>query len=318
MDFKGSFLTIVLGLWAIMSLAQQGENPFEVRPVPKPVIETVQPDSSGTTISQGQGNIFEVRSTESTKQSSVNVDQLQLEKNNPFEVNHIPIRKERKRKARSNLSDGSSNVSSGFLFWVMLFASIIFAVLFSQNYQNITKIWKSILNNNLLKQSMRTENAGLSLLFLCLYLLFVVNLAVLVYKALEWQSTVTGFSMWTIFVAGIAVIYILRHFFYAVLGFVFPIEKEMSQYSYTTGVFNVFIGLVLLPINLFVVFGPSSLSKILISGGLLLILCMYMFRLLRGSFIFSGFMNSNKFHFFIYLCSCEIAPLLILYRFLIR
>ncbi len=287
--------------------SQQGSNPFEVRPVE--INET-----NDSTFKQS--NIFEVRETKGINNQNQETTQLNSDIN-PFDVSHIPLRKERKKKRR-NLNKSQENQDKGqFVFWILLFSSIVFAILFSQNRSNIEKIAKGVLNDNILKQSMRTESNGGSLLYFLMYTFFAIQLAVFLYLWTAEKSTIQGIRFWGILFAGIAGVYFVRHIIMFLLGYIFPIGKETSQFSFTIGSFNIVLGIFLLPINLFIAFGPDVLGKALIYSVFVVILLLYLFRLLRGSLIFSRYLSSNLFHFFVYLCACEMAPVLILYRFII-
>ena len=316
------FCLLVLG-----SSFGQGTNPFEVR---KDSLNSIEVNSKPINDTVPSENIFEIRqdSIIQTPVTDINPDTSDavIESNktfnkNPFEVSHIPLRKA--RKTSSNLNKATGQKSNGpksngqFLFWVLLFTSIVFAIVFSQNYSNVVKIARSILNDNMLRQSMNQEKSGTSLLFLVLYFLFAINISIVLYKYVNTNTDFSGFINWFILLGSILGLYLGRHLCYRLIGFIFPVSKEIGQYSYTTGLFNVFLGLILLPMNLFIVFAPDKLSVSLMYISLIMIGFFYLFRLFRGGFIFSRLMNSNIFHIFIYICTCEIAPMLIIYRMLV-
>ncbi len=308
--------------FVLNSVVSQIGNPFEVR---QDSLESLENGELLQNNVEEKENVFEIRSDsinitaapESITDTSQSViESLDLNKKNPFEVSHIPLRKAKKTNT-TRITSPTERSKGQFLFWILLFASIVFAIVFSQNYSNVVKISRSILNDNILRQSMHQEGSGTSLLFLVLYFLFAINASILVYKFVNIDGNFAGFSKWSIILGSVIILYLSRHLCYRILGFIFPIKKEISHYSYTTGLINVFLGLILLPMNLFIVFAPDKLSTVLIYTGLVMIAFFYLFRLFRGGFIFSRLMNSNIFHIFIYICTCEIAPLLIMYRFLV-
>jgi hypothetical protein len=92
----------------------------------------------------------------------------------------------------------------------------------------------------------------------------------------------------------------------------FPVDKEAHLYSFVTMLINILLGVVLTPVNLIVAFAPEPFPQILIWIGLAAILLFYLFRQLKGLFISGRFLAQYQFHFFLYLCTIEIAPLLII------
>ncbi len=106
--------------------------------------------------------------------------------------------------------------------------------------------------------------------------------------------------------------YGLKHLNLLIVGSSFPVEKEAHLYGFVTMLVNILLGLVLTPINLAVAFAPAFIVEIAAWLGLGAIIIFYFFRQLKGLFIAGRFLGRHKFHFFMYLCASEIAPLLII------
>ena len=70
----------------------------------------------------------------------------------------------------------------------------------------------------------------------------------------------------------------------------------------------------LVPIILIVAYAPRDVSQVVLYGALGLLVLTYLFLSLRGLFIGNRFIAPNKFHFLLYLCVVETAPLLIIYK----
>jgi len=100
----------------------------------------------------------------------------------------------------------------------------------------------------------------------------------------------------------------------SVLGYIFPIEKVSSLYNFTLIVFAINLGLFLLPFNLLIAFGPDSLKPGIFYLSAVLIGLVIAFRSLRALFQSSRLVFENKFHFFLYLCTIEIAPVVVLLK----
>jgi len=99
-----------------------------------------------------------------------------------------------------------------------------------------------------------------------------------------------------------------------ILATVFPIENEASLYNLTITIFGIVTSLVLFVANLFLMYASENLAPTIIYITLGILAIIYLFRAVRGLSVGSKFLNHHKFHFFIYLCTVEIAPVLILWK----
>jgi len=118
-------------------------------------------------------------------------------------------------------------------------------------------------------------------------------------------------------VGGVFAIFIIKHVALQILGSIFPISKEIEQYSFTIIIFGIIIGFFLLPAILLISYAPPNLTTTVIYGTFIAIGMVYLYRILRSLFIGLKYISLHKFHFFVYLCTIEIAPLLVLAKLII-
>jgi hypothetical protein len=150
-------------------------------------------------------------------------------------------------------------------------------------------------------------------LYWLFYAHFFINAGFFIFLILnhfDWytNNSILILLLCILFVAGA---YLLKHLTLSTVAAAFPVEKEANLYGFVTLLVNILLGLALLPINLLVAFGPESVVNIVIWIGISLVILLYGFRQLKGLFISGRLVHSYLFHFFLYLCSAEIAPLLI-------
>ena len=239
------------------------------------------------------------------------------ELSNPFEVSHIPIRKNQAIKsvtyrdeAKTQLTKKDINTISP-LSIILISALILGIILF--NYRGIlADILQSLMNMNYMSTFMNKSFGVYRLLFLGLYLIFFLNLglfAVLAYKGLTPGSP--SLPLFQI-ILGISGVYLLRHLFLLVFGWIFELEAEAGTFSFIIALLNISIGLALIPLNLFIAYSPLGLAKALIFTGLLIIALLLMLRYFKGALVSSRRIGTSPFQFFLYFCSFEIAPVLII------
>ncbi|MBK8109486.1 MAG: DUF4271 domain-containing protein [Saprospiraceae bacterium] len=109
-------------------------------------------------------------------------------------------------------------------------------------------------------------------------------------------------------------IYLFRHAFMWLLGALFPVSKESSLYSYIILVFNILLGLLIVPVNLMLAYGPEAMYSLVLYMGIGAIVLFYVMRTLRGLSISIFLIGQGIVPFFIYLCTAEIAPVLVMIR----
>jgi len=95
---------------------------------------------------------------------------------------------------------------------------------------------------------------------------------------------------------------------------IFPVEKEVRQYSFTIIIFSIILGLVLAPFNLFIAYGPAYLLPTLFWVTIGVMAAIYLYRTIRGIFLANRFLAFHQFHFLLYICTVEIAPVVILVK----
>ena len=117
-----------------------------------------------------------------------------------------------------------------------------------------------------------------------------------------------------LFILAVGILIFLRHSFLNVLRGIFPFDKELGLFGYMISIYNQIIGLLIVPFNIGLAFAPESvkLPLLYLAGGM--IGAIYIYRSIRGLVIANRFLAFHKFHFFIYLCTVEIAPIVALVK----
>lgn len=200
-----------------------------------------------------------------------------------------------------------------FLFVSILIMFIILTLIVTIFRILIEKIWKAFLNDNLLNQLHREQSSGLALAYVILYILFFINAGLFAFLA----ARHFGFSISTsnvysllLCMGAIAGFFVAKHIVLWLAGFIFPIGKEVDSYQFTIMIFNIVVGLFLVPIVLFIGYAPAGMTGVVVYGALGILGLTFLFLNLRGLFIATRFIAGNKFHFLLYLCAVEIAPIL--------
>ena len=339
----GKHFFIFLSLLAVTTelFAQQGNNPFELpnRSVPT---EEANPQINITSPTPTENNPFEI-STDSTKKdeatdqgNSLDISisrpkdlstpepdpssEVQVDNQNPFEIAVPSFSNPKKTKvnpAKKIITASTKPLSSKFNLWMTILLITILTVLVNIYKITLGKVYRSFLNDNFLKMVHRDYGPVTMIPYLVLYTFSLTLMGIFLFTVLNYYKI--SFFSTPIFdllasVASILVIFIVKHFVLKIIGSIFPISKEIKQYSFTIIIFGIITGLFLLPAILLISYAPPHLTLTIIYGAFILIGLVYLYRILRSLFIALKYISLHKFHFFVYLCTIEIAPLLVLMK----
>lgn len=198
--------------------------------------------------------------------------------------------------------------SLNFIFWILMASLLILAAVINLKRKSFLNLYRAITNDNYLKLLQREENNGSSFFFLLLYFLFFLNAALFIYQVLINKFEIKGYKVFLFLFVALLVIYMIRLVSTFILQVTFPLEKEAKQYNFTIIMFNIIVGLLLIPVNILTAYAPFGPKMIYV--GLGIIVLFYVLRQIRGLFIAARIKGMSYFHFFIYLCTFEVTPIL--------
>ncbi len=196
---------------------------------------------------------------------------------------------------------------------ICILALLLLASLLAVNRDLVRKSYRAIANDNYLRFLYR-EYKSMPWLYWLFYLHFAINAGLFLYLVIHhfgWYSKGSVIVM-LVCISAVSLVYFVKHLVLWVMSATFPIEKESSLYGFVTQLVNILLGISLVPLNLLIAFGPNTLAGVAIWVAIVVIILLYLFRQLKGLFISGRLLHSHLFHFFLYLCTAEIAPLLII------
>jgi len=203
--------------------------------------------------------------------------------------------------------------NQNLLFGIALFILLLLAVLMVLNRRMLRDAYRAMSNDNYLRFLFRDYQNKLWI-YRTFYLYFFINAGFFIYLTVSLSSggSRPSLSILPIAVGFIMMVYCVRHLVLQIIGSSFPVSKETELFGFIIMLINIVFGLVLTPLNLALAFGPPFLLKALIYTGLGLFIFLYIFRQLKGLFLSSRLLGTYLFHFFLYFCIVEIAPLLVI------
>lgn len=206
--------------------------------------------------------------------------------------------------------------SKYFLFWVFFVTFIVGSLVIANSRSAISNAYASLVNDSVLRQIYREQTSWLQFSYLALYVLFWVNTGIFVFLILAQNGGILPQigQFWTLIacIVGVSVLFFLKHTLLYILSLIFPIKKELQAYNFIIITSGILLGLVLLFLNLVIAYISAEYSSIATYIALGIVGIVYMVRSLRGLTIASPYLLGH--HFIIYVCTIELAPMLILVK----
>ena len=156
---------------------------------------------------------------------------------------------------------------------------------------------------------------------LLLNILFCFSAAMLATLVLEQAKTVP-LPSWQIWLLGSLVlggIYLAKFLTIYLSGWIFNAAADAGAYMYVVFLVNKIIGLLCLPAILVFAFAENPrLDQYISTVGIILLTVLLLYRYVVTFSLMARNLRLNAFHFFLYLCSVEIIPVLVLYKFFFK
>ncbi|MEM1220786.1 MAG: DUF4271 domain-containing protein, partial [Bacteroidota bacterium] len=173
-----------------------------------------------------------------------------------------------------------------FLFGSLVVMLILLVVAFSLFRYHIRLVLQAFSNDNMLRQIHRDQGTFIQSPYLFLYLVFFFNAGFfefLLSQHFRWQlPSSSNWENLLMFVGATTLLFFAKHILLRLIEWIFPFHKEVRAFSFTIIIFSITLGFILIPINLFLAFGPPASHAAFIYVALFMIGGVYLFRSLRG------------------------------------
>ena len=147
-----------------------------------------------------------------------------------------------------------------------------------------------------------------------MYLQFVLTAGALVYLLAQSATGDTfgaGKPYWALLacMGGVAAVCLLKHIQLALVSAVFPFGGETLFYGFLLGNTHKALGVVLLPLVFLAGYAQEDIQHWALYGALAIWGLGYLYLWVRGFILAGTYLMYNKFHFLLYICAVEIAPI---------
>jgi len=203
--------------------------------------------------------------------------------------------------------------------WILLVIMILFTaiglvrIFFYNNFYNIVN---GFYNDRVLAQINKEDSLFTSWPYIFLYTIFTLSLGlfITIYRSYIMHLGPVEFTDFLKISVGLALLFLLKIIFVRIIGVLFDIEKLVREYIVFLYLFYFNSVLILMPLLLFIAFIPAMYFKFLLIFFLVVIAILFLYRFLKTISILIGSLRFSIFYLILYLCTLEIAPILILVK----
>ena len=204
---------------------------------------------------------------------------------------------------------------------VLLFIVAIICII-NVSYRNrLRQLFNAFVSNRFVGQMVREENVVFQRLSLFLSLLFLFVTSLFVFQAGRFYkvpfASNSSFINYSVILILLFLFYFLKIVAYNFLGFLLKLEKEIREYIFSVLLYNHIVGLGLIPLVIVLAFVPHIAHQgVFILGGCFFAAA-FALRTLRGWANVAGNGRFSMLYIFLYLCTLEILPLVVITKLLV-
>jgi len=204
--------------------------------------------------------------------------------------------------------DGRFYLIIGMLFY-LAFIKVTFPKYFSNLFQ---LIFQSPVRQKQTREQLQQNN--LAALFS--NILFILNASIFV-SLIAVKNAWVDLSLYNCMAySAIAFtgLYLFKFLFLWFSGWLFSQREAIGNYSFIVFLTNKVMGVFLIPAILLLAFSPVSVQDFAYNTAIIIISILFVYRYLISFSIVRASLKVSAFHFFLYLCTCEVLPMFVLYK----
>ena len=223
--------------------------------------------------------------------------------------------------AKSKVMQGYGRTRPSRDSWVIVV--IILLLLFTaalniSSSKDMGNVFQSFYNRKTTTLAGKEESPINVWTFIALFLLFGFTFGLFLYLLTtgyyKVYYTIGGFQLFITLSFVIIALFATKFLVLKLLGFVFDINKLVSEYISTLSLTYFNIAFVFLPVALCFSLIADKFIPLLLAITLLFVIVIFIWQYLRSSVSIISNFRFHKFYLFIYLCALEICPILILIK----
>ncbi len=198
------------------------------------------------------------------------------------------------------------------------FLLVLFAILKNAFGKQLSSVVQSFYSNRALTNLNKEDNLVTSWSFLLLFIQFGFTIGMFFYLAAQYQNLPAanqgGFSFFVTVSVGVIFLYLLKIIFLRFIGFVFDVQRPLHQYISILYLSYFNTSLLFIPIIIAFALSAKKYGASYIVLGISALLLIFVFQFIRAAINILSQYRFPKLYLFLYFCTLEICPILILIK----
>ncbi len=200
---------------------------------------------------------------------------------------------------------------------VLIFGAIVlFATIRYSYVKYIKHLFTSLVNYPTSVRLLQDSNYPASHAAYRLDIIFYITFSIFVYQVFnyfEWADANHRIVFFAYTAVGAIIYFHGKKLLFHITGSLFQTRSETTEFLFNVNNFNRSLGLTMLPLVALIAFSPSQNTVYLIITGIAIVIAFYLLLLQRGILILLR-KQFSIFYLFLYLCTLEFLPLLLIYK----
>jgi hypothetical protein len=201
---------------------------------------------------------------------------------------------------------------------LILFVSfIVYVWLYVTNRKRLNQLIRGFYINRFANQLSRDEYSISNRISVLLSAMFLMTMTLFAAQAAAYYGFTFAGNTWKLYgsiALGLIVMYTLKILVIRLAGSIFKTGKEASDYLLTLFLFINVLGLFMLPVVTCLAFVKQVNPAVFLYAGFTMIIGFLCVRLIRGMVIGFSSARVSGFYLFLYLCTLEILPFIVLLK----
>jgi hypothetical protein len=204
-----------------------------------------------------------------------------------------------------------------YLFLGILFYFALVRIFFEKYFSNLITLFFRV---SIRQQQIREQVLQAPLPSLLLNGLFLVTGGFYACYMLKYYGFAESMNFWLLYLdcmTALGLIYLVKFLVLKFCGWVFNISRATDTYIFVVFLVNKMLGIFLLPFLILIIFSGEAAREIYVTISIVMVFVFLIYRIVASYRPIRNEIKLTPFHFFLYLCAFEIAPLLLIYKVLL-
>lgn len=200
---------------------------------------------------------------------------------------------------------------------VLLIALLIVGFVRVAFQRYVRSLFGAVFSMKLTEQLYDEQDQMLPFSAFALNINFLLTIGLLIFLILQQLPILPepkGIRGYAVVLGIVSGLYFLRYLSMKALYFLFPHLEEVNFYNFHFFLLHKVAGIVMIPFLFLLTFSGEPIATIAIYGIVVIALFLLLLNYTRGFVISKQYWQNDVFHFFLYICTLEIAPSIVIYK----